>query len=239
MEEELELEAAPYTLQILHTSDQEAGVPALTDIIGFSAVLNSLDGNFTNSLKLSSGDLFIAGPIFSASQDVYEEGEPGYADILIQNLIGWDAAAVGNHEFDAGAEAFFNLVAPNSETTNGELGGVGIGPNGYLGTLYPYLATNLDYSAAELPEGVNVVEGGQAPEANSLTSSVIINVNGEEIGVLGTVTPYLESIANTDEVIVTTGDEITATTPIDEQVDAIKQNIAPEVQALTDAGVNK
>ncbi len=221
-----------FTLQILHASDQEAGVPAFKDAIGFSAVMNALDGQYENSLKLSSGDLFIAGPFFGASQDIY--GASGIADILVQNELGWDAAAVGNHEFDAGDSTFFNLLAPDAEIT-----GTGIGEGGYLGANFPYLATNLDYSAASIPEGLNVVEGGQAPQSNSLTSSVVIDVNGESIGVLGAVTPYLTSIANTGSVIVTTGDGITATTPIAEQVTALIENLQPEVQALVDDGINK
>ncbi|NJR43455.1 MAG: hypothetical protein HC767_13145 [Akkermansiaceae bacterium] len=93
-----------------------------------------------NTLKLSSGDLFIAGPFFNASTDIY--GASGIADILVQNELGWDAAAVGNHEFDAGPGTFASLIAPNAD-----IQGVGIDPNtGYTGTLFPYLSTNLDYS---------------------------------------------------------------------------------------------
>ncbi|NJO44643.1 MAG: hypothetical protein HC835_02840 [Oscillatoriales cyanobacterium RM2_1_1] len=51
-----------FELQILHASDQEAGIPALTDAPGLSAVLNALEDDFENTIKLSSGDLFIAGP---------------------------------------------------------------------------------------------------------------------------------------------------------------------------------
>ena len=72
-----------FTLQILHTSDQEAGIPALQDAIGLSAVMNALDPLYENTLKLSSGDMFIAGPFFNASTDIY--GQAGIADILIQN----------------------------------------------------------------------------------------------------------------------------------------------------------
>ena len=61
-----------FKLQILHASDQEAGVPALQDAIGLSAVMNKLDGRYENSLKLTSGDLFIAGPFFDASRDLYD-----------------------------------------------------------------------------------------------------------------------------------------------------------------------
>lgn len=236
---------ADFTLQILHTSDQEAGIPALEDAIALSAVMEALEDDFDNTLKLTSGDLYIAGPFYDASRSIYdldgsEANQPGVADILIQNELGWDAAAVGNHEFDSGDETFFDIVAPNPDIVNGDNGGVGIDDDeGYPGTQFPYLASNLDYSEAELPEGVEVVDGGGSPQANSLTSSVVIEVGEEEIGVLGAVTPYLPSIANIGNVTMTTGDDITATTAIDDQVDALIENLEPEVEALVDQGINK
>ncbi len=61
-----------FTLQVLHGSDFEGGIPALTDAIGFSAVVNKLkdDPKYkTNTLILSSGDNYISGPFFNASSD--------------------------------------------------------------------------------------------------------------------------------------------------------------------------
>ena len=98
-----------FVLQILHTADQEAGLPAIEDAVNFSAVLNALEDDFENTLKLTSGDLFIAGPFLNTSRDVYSEGEPGIADILINNALGFEAATIGNHEFDLGLGAFETL----------------------------------------------------------------------------------------------------------------------------------
>jgi 2',3'-cyclic-nucleotide 2'-phosphodiesterase (5'-nucleotidase family)/endonuclease/exonuclease/phosphatase family metal-dependent hydrolase len=239
----------PFTLQILHTSDQEAGVPAFQDIPGLSAVMNALDGRYENSLKLTTGDVYIASPFFNASRDLYNNAttgnpvdQPGIADILIQNALGWDVASIGNHEFTGGDSTLLNLVAANPNWVNGN-GGVGIGEGGYPGTLFPYLANNLDYSNARLPDGLAVVENGSAPLPNTLTGSVVVDVNGEDIGLIGIVTPYLKSIANTGLVEVTTldaeGNEITGTSPINVQVDSIIANITPEVETLTQGGINK
>ena len=238
-----------FKLQILHASDQEAGVAALQDAIGFSAVMNALDGRFANTLKLTSGDLYIAGPFFDASRDLYDlpdgaggftaAGQPGIADILIQNELGWHAAAIGNHEFDAGDASFFSQIAANPALVDGAGGGQGIGAGGYPGALFPYLSANLDFSGVTLPPGLSVVEGGGAPLPNTLTSSVVADVNGEPIGVLGAVTPYLPTIANIGSVGMLTGNGITATTAIEEQVAALVANLVPEVQALTGAGIDK
>lgn len=235
-----------FRLQLLHASDQEAGVAAVQDAVGLSAVMNALDGNYTNTLKLTSGDLFIAGPFADASRSLYDSAadggaadQPGIADILIQNQLGWDAAAVGNHEFDAGAESFFNLLAANPDLVNGAEGGRGIGATGYLGAQFPYLSANLDYSDVAPPEGLEVVESGGTPRANTLSGSVVQTVNGEQVGIVAAVTPYLPSIADIGDVRMETGDGITATTPVDEQVEALLDNLEPEVDALTHGGVDK
>ncbi|NCT64123.1 MAG: bifunctional metallophosphatase/5'-nucleotidase [Microcystis aeruginosa G13-01] len=241
----------PFTLQILQTSDQEAGIPAFQDILGFSAVMNALDNRYANTLKLTTGDVYISSPFFNASRDIYDNattGNPqadqgGIADILINNELGWDVASVGNHEFSGGAGSFLNLVAPNPNWVNGQNGGVGIGPGGYPGTAFPYLANNLDYSRATLPNGLSVVANGGAPLPNTLTGSVVKDFNGEKVGIIGIVTPYLKSIADTGAIQVTTrdanGNVITGTTSVDVQVDSIIRNITPEVQALSNAGINK
>ncbi|ELR98420.1 5'-nucleotidase C-terminal domain-containing protein [Gloeocapsa sp. PCC 73106] len=235
-----------FTLQLLHASDQEAGVPALVDIIGFSAVMNALEDDYDNTIKLTSGDIYISSPLFNASGDIYDNastgepaGLPGVADILIQNALGWDAATVGNHEFSSADTGFLNLVAPNPNIVNGVNGGVGIGEDGYPGTSFPYLATNLDYSEAVLPEGVEVVEGAEAPRGNSLSSSTIVDVNGESIGVIGVVTPHLSAIANIGNINITSGDNITTSTPFEEQVDAVIEGVRQEVELLEAQGVNK
>jgi hypothetical protein len=108
-----------FTLQVLHGSDFEGGIPAITDAIGFSAVVNKLkdDARYkTNTLILSSGDNYIPGPFFNASSDRSLDGvggllttspaptQPviGRGDIGILNAIGIQASALGNHEFDLG-----------------------------------------------------------------------------------------------------------------------------------------
>lgn len=237
-----------YTLNILHASDQEAGVPALKDAIGFSAVLNRLEEGYNNTIKLTSGDLFIAGPFFDASRDLYDTqgdaapepaGRQGLADILLQNAFGWDAAAVGNHEFDAGPATFLGLLAADAGLVDGAGGGQGLGDDGYPGAAFPYLAANLDFSAEVVPDGVSIVESGGAPAANSISGSVVVDVNGEPIGVVAAVTPYLPSIAGIGAVTMETGDDILPTTPIDDQVNALIANLEPEVGALTEAGITK
>lgn len=98
-----------FALQLLHLADQEGGVPALEDAPRASAVINALRNDFENTLTLSSGDAYIPGVFFSASEDAF--GGAGRGDILIQNELGIQAIALGNHEFDLGTGLLRDLVA--------------------------------------------------------------------------------------------------------------------------------
>ncbi|MEL6605517.1 MAG: esterase-like activity of phytase family protein, partial [Cyanobacteria bacterium J06614_10] len=98
-----------FTLQLLHLADQEAGIPALDDAPRASAVINALEDDFENTLLLSSGDAIIPGLFFSSSAEAF--GGQGRADILIQNELGVQAIAFGNHEFDLGTGLVRDLVA--------------------------------------------------------------------------------------------------------------------------------
>ncbi|WP_299963116.1 ExeM/NucH family extracellular endonuclease [uncultured Roseobacter sp.] len=210
-----------FTLELFHFADQEAGIPALEDTPNFSAVLAALkaqdlgdDGIEDNTLVLSSGDAIIPGVFFDASDPVF--GGAGRGDILIQNELGVQAIALGNHEFDRGTAALADLIAADGD---------------YAGALFPYLSANLDVSTdADLAP--LEVAGGAAPLANSITSSVVIDTGptAEKIGVIGATTPLLASISSPGGVTIAPGsfDGV----PSEAQLDALAAEIQAEVDAL-------
>lgn len=221
-----------FRLQILHASDQEAGVPALDDAPRFSAVLNALrnqdldqDGvpGFANTLTLSSGDAYIPSPFFFASGDpslrniLGREGN-GRADILIQNELGFQAIAFVNHEFDLGTGTVADLIRNDGR--------------GYVGAQFPYLSSNLDFSTDANLRGL-VVPGGQEASTvpNSITDRVVVTVNGERIGIVGATTPILRSISSPGGV--------TVLPPDPNDLDALAAEIQASVDALTATGINK
>ncbi|MEO0742123.1 MAG: choice-of-anchor I family protein [Bacteroidota bacterium] len=213
--------APAFTLQLLHASDLEGNVNTIEDAPRFSAVVNALRPEFENSLLISSGDNYIPGPFFAAGSDrtvgavVGEEGR-GFADIALMNAIGFDASAIGNHEFDEGTDRFEDIIEPDSD--------------GYDGTLFPYLSANLDVS----PNGDLAdlaVPGAEPAQPNSIAPSVILDVNGTQIGVVGATTPLLPIITSPENVIVKPED------PND--FDALAAIVQTEVDALTAAGVDK
>jgi 2',3'-cyclic-nucleotide 2'-phosphodiesterase (5'-nucleotidase family) len=233
---------ADFTLELLHFADQEAGVPALQDAPNFSAVLEALklqdlgnDGIVDDTLILSSGDAIIPGLFFSASEDVY--GGAGRADILIQNELGVQAIAFGNHEFDLGTALLADLIGGNAA-------------DGFAGTAFPYLSANLDFTpnVDTVDSNGNPVEGladyvvpdGQAPQGNSIAASTVLTTaSGEKVGVVGATTPTLATISSPGNVgiapIVFDGN------PTPAQLDALAAEIQADVDALLVAnpGLNK
>ncbi len=219
-------EPEPFTLQILHAGDQEGGLNALEDAERFSAVLDALknqdndgDGNadYENTVVLGSGDSWIPGVFYDASETAY--GAPGRGDILIQNELGFDAIAFGNHEFDQNTGAIREILLADPE-------------NNYPGTLFPYLSANLDFSTDENLADLVTADGQEASTIpNSIAKSTVITVNGEQIGVVGATTPTLSSISFPGDVGVNPEDAT--------DVDALAASIQTSVDALTEAGIDK
>ncbi|MFZ9740004.1 MAG: bifunctional metallophosphatase/5'-nucleotidase, partial [Prochlorotrichaceae cyanobacterium] len=216
------------TLELFHLADQEplnAGA-GLTDITGLSAVLNALkaqdvgnDGLADNTLILSSGDAIIPGLFYEASLPVF--GSRGIADIQIQNELGVQAIAFGNHEFDFGTKAIADLIS-------GAAPGTILGAD-FAGANFPYLSTNLDFSTDANLAPLEV-EGGQAPQPNAVTSSTVIDVNGESIGVVGATTPTLATISSPGTVGISPSPF--GSNPTDAELDALAAIIQAEVDAL-------
>ena len=222
------------TLQILHTSDLEGGVEAVTDAPNFAAVVEALEDDATTkgipSVLLSAGDNYIPGPFFSAANDfslreplraAYDQlfGLPvgslnniregaGRVDITVMNVLGFDAAAVGNHEFDAGANIFGDLIGT-------DIRGAGLGDVRWLGAQFPYLSSNLTFGSDGNLSGLftssllentefrsepsDLAAAGAAPK---LAEATIIDRGGVKYGVVGATTPIVESITSTGDTMV-------------------------------------
>jgi 2',3'-cyclic-nucleotide 2'-phosphodiesterase / 3'-nucleotidase / 5'-nucleotidase len=194
-QEQVQAQSVAYTLELLHISDQEGNPAALADAPRLSAVVAALkaqdlfnDGMVDNTLFLSSGDAMIPGLFQDASLPAY--GLAGIGDYLIQNELGIAAVAFGNHEFDKGTGLLKSLI-----------GAAGLAPpaNTYPDTAFPYLSCNLDFSANEL--GPLQVPDHMAPRPKSIARSVVIDVNGEKIGVVGATTPLLATISSPGNVV--------------------------------------
>lgn len=225
-----------YTLQLLHFADVDgdAATALIQNAPRFSGLLNHFREQFPNTLLLSSGDNFIPGPTFAASDDaglrplLGVEGA-GRGDILILNALGVQASALGNHEFDNGPGALAGLIAAESVDFDGD----GAADGRYPGTAFPYLSANIDFSAD--PDLAPLVgAAGQAASAipNRIAASAVVSVGGEAIGVVGATTPTLAAITSTGGNLV-----IAPADPADRT--ALAAAIQAAVDALTDTGIDK
>ena len=240
----VDVNVSAFTLELLHIADQEAGTRAVVDAPNLSAVLNALraqdidgDGNAEdNTLTLSSGDAFIPGLFYNASQTVF--GSRGIADIQIQNELGIQAIALGNHEFDFGTGVLAGLINGSAPGDFSALTGTALDGQDFTGAAFPYLSTNLDFSTDANLAPLQVA-GGQAPMGGVVTSSTVIQVGGEAIGVVGATTPTLRSISSPGGVSILP--EWAGSTPTPAELDALAAIIQQEVDALLAAnpGMNK
>lgn len=217
-----------FRLQVLHASDLEGGFDAITNAPNFAAIVESLESdtaNFDASILLSAGDNYIPGPFFNAAGDqaafrnsgVFNDayntlfGTTAYAglregngrvDVSIMNILGFDASAIGNHEFDGGSGTFASIIAP-------EYRGAGLGDDRWVGAQFPYLSANIDFGGDASLSGLftgDVLENTAfaSGPAQSLAGtavpkiapSTIITRGGESIGVIGATTQFLGQISS-------------------------------------------
>jgi 2',3'-cyclic-nucleotide 2'-phosphodiesterase (5'-nucleotidase family) len=195
-----------FKLTILHNNDGESKLTNagsdLEDFGGvarFAALVNKLrteavdgSGN-TGVVLLSSGDNFLAGPEFEASLD---KGVPFYDGTAVK-LIGYDAMAIGNHEFDFGPDVLADFI----EST---------------GKGFPFISANLDLSGEPRLQAL--------ADEGTIRKSVVIEEEGQQIGVVGATTPRLSFISSPRNVKVNSD---------------VAGAIQAEINALQEQGVNK
>jgi 2',3'-cyclic-nucleotide 2'-phosphodiesterase (5'-nucleotidase family) len=231
---------APYTLQVLHLADAEAGLLAPQTAPNLAALVDAFDGTYPNTLILAGGDNFIPSPFLSAGTDpalnaISSIGKTAFArpDIAIHNEIGVEASAIGNHEWDLGTAVFTDAIRPDGA---------------WIGAQFPHISLNLDYSAdsAALGRFANVPLDGTAtsvPEASAnktkLVPTAVITKGGQKIGLVGVTTQLIETISSPS------GTEIkgfpTGPGPNGEvdDMDLLASQIQPYIDELAAEGVNK
>ena len=213
-----------FTLQLLHAADMEGDIEALENVPRFSSILNALSAEYENTVIIGAGDSYIPGPFFAAGNDrslrdiLGREGS-GRADILILNAMGFMAAALGNHEFDTGTGTLAGLIRNDGR--------------GYVGTAFPFLSANLDFSLDSNLADL-VVDAGQEASTipNSITKSVVITTSSDEkIGVVGITTPWLGSLSKSGDVGIAPEDP--------DDIAALAAIVQASVDALTATGIDK
>lgn len=172
-----------YWLTILHNNDGEsqvinagAGREDFGGAARFKTVVDDLrraatrpggaePGGRRGVIVISSGDNFLAGPELTVG---LENGVPFY-DTIAMELIGYDAVALGNHDFDFGPDVLADFI------------------DGYDKAPY-YVAANVDFTGEpRLQAYVN---------ARIIRPSIVKFKSGQKIGVIGLETPQLDFVSS-------------------------------------------
>lgn len=250
--------SAQFTLQLLHASDLEGGVEAVAAAPNFAAIVEILEEDYPeNTILLSSGDNWITGPFYSASnqvslRDTLNNAYNGYfgaaaynnlreaggrVDISIMNILGFDAACFGNHEFDLGTNAIADIIVADIQS-----GGTDCR---WVGAQFPYLSANLDFSLSNLGSvytddilnsteyAVDLSDPANWPALATqkrIAPSTIITRGGQQIGVVGATTQRLGSISSPGGVAV-----IGAT---DDDMNQLATVLQPEIDELDAQGAD-
>jgi 2',3'-cyclic-nucleotide 2'-phosphodiesterase (5'-nucleotidase family) len=252
-----------FDLRLIYASDLEE---ALEDqqTINFAAIVDALDDGTMATLKLSAGDNYIPGPFFNAGgiRSVFRDGDvlndaynglfglsgagsydslreqPGVVDISIMNMIGFDASVVGNHEFDAGPSAFEDLVAADARGAAGPAG------DRYVGALFPYLSSHLDFSGESGLQDLytNDIVDATAGAPNTLAPAAFFDLdNGaggtERVAVVGLTTPVLPAITSPGNVQVRGTAGLNRYPTTDAEYEAVTDALALEVQPVIDQAI--
>jgi 5'-nucleotidase len=170
-----------FRLTVLHSNDGESqlfnageGLGDFGGIAWFATLVQQLkqqgaqarDNVKTGVITLNSGDNFLASPEFNAS--LTRESGP-YYDSIALDIIGFDAMAIGNHEFDFGPDILARFI------------------DGF--TKPPaFVSANLNMSKEPTLKAL--------VDAGLIVPSTVATISGEQIGVVGATTPRLPHISS-------------------------------------------
>lgn len=163
-----------FELAIMHMNDTHARVEPMPRML---TAINEFRADNPDNLLLHAGDVF--------SGTLYFNKFKGQADLALMNLMDFDAMVFGNHEFDLGLEeGGHESLAAFVENAN-----------------FPFLGTNIDFSRDPFMGGLETNQSlVRNPNAGEVYDSIILEVDGEEIGIFGLDTEDTANIANPGEV---------------------------------------
>lgn len=175
----------PVKLTLMHTNDTHSHIetftPSDTDAIAQGGVarrktLVDQTRNEAGSDTASRNTLLVDAGDFSQGTIFYNAWE-GSESIMAMNAMHYDAAGLGNHEFDLGPARLARALKGEDITIDG---------TAYPteAPTFPLVASNLDFSAEASLKGL-------------LRKFAVIEKGGQKYGIIGVVTEELPIIANT------------------------------------------
>ena len=197
-------DGAAFTLTLLHGNDPESALlnaPSDPDYGGaarFTTLLRELRTSEGAGEEAEDGEAENRGVVTVNSGDMYlpgpefaasqEDGAPFY-DAIAASHAEYDAISMGNHEFDFGPDLYADFIDGLPEST-------------------PVVAANVDVSAEPALAAHE--------DAGRITPSTVVDVEDEQVGIVGALYPDLATITSSRDVVV---DEVVA--PVQAEVDRL------------------
>ncbi|MDW0116338.1 5'-nucleotidase C-terminal domain-containing protein [Sporosarcina thermotolerans] len=160
-------------LMVMHMNDHHAYLSTFPYV---STVVNELRSEHKNNVLLHAGDAF--------SGDLYFNAFHGAADVAMMNQLGFDAMTFGNHEFDLGSSAEGHLKLQEFVKA----------------AKFPFVSANVDFSKDKLFDGLQTRNVSANYKDGQIYDGIVINVNGQKVGVFGLTTEETPTISSTGEV---------------------------------------
>lgn len=212
-------------LTILHMNDIHShllpypyaeGQAQFGGIANAAGLIESIRAANPNTLVLNAGDLLVGDFMYAAAYDPPDAPVVGYAEFFIQNMMGFDAFVLGNHEFDVGPDLLYAVLSHGNIQNN----------------LPPILCANFQ----------NLED--HAGLASIVRPDTIIERGGLQIGIIGFVTEETNLIASPHPLVVDTlwhGDPTQPETlapksQYQDMIDGLRARGADIVIALTHLG---
>ena len=125
-----------------------------------------------NTILLDAGDVFSGTLFFNKYK--------GKADVQFMNMMDYDAMVPGNHEFDEGPKTFSEFVKQ---------------------TKFPIVSSNIDYSKDPDLSPLYKDEMAMTGDDGTIYPAVILDVNGEKVGVFGLTIESTDELSSPGETI--------------------------------------
>lgn len=125
------------------------------------------------TITVSSGDNFLAGLNLRASFARFDAGQGPWYDSTALDLLGYDAATVGNHEFDFGPDRLAQFVGGTTRTT--------------------FVTANTDLSREPALQALRA--------SGKIANSTVVEKGGERIGIIGVSPPETPSVSSPGKVV--------------------------------------
>ncbi|MDQ0115852.1 5'-nucleotidase C-terminal domain-containing protein [Paenibacillus harenae] len=163
-----------FPLTVLHTNDTHANLDTTNSpnsVLRRVTAIKDAKASSTNPILVDAGDVF--------SGTLYFNKYLGQADLEFMNLVGYDAMTFGNHEFDKNSQVLADFIG-NAE--------------------FPFVSSNVNFSDDAILGQKFKNEIGNPGSDKTIYPALIMDVDGEKVGIVGLTTEDTANIASPGDV---------------------------------------